>query len=43
VRDARCAASRTSPFEPVFDIAKRKLENGEQRLAGQNLGSDPKT
>jgi hypothetical protein len=32
-----------SAIEPVCGMSKRKLENGGQRLAPQNLGSDRKS
>src|SRR5713101_7582562 len=32
----------SAPLEPVSGIAKRKLENSEQRLARQNLGFGPR-
>ena len=38
----RSSANRSpSPIEPVSDVPKRKLENGEQRLARQSHQSSP--
>jgi hypothetical protein len=41
-RIANSANGSPPIVEPVCDMPKRKLENGEQRLAWQNLGFGPK-